>query len=234
MTLPDDSKQVQMKGQVVLITGAGRGMGRALARAFALSGAMVAANDFTPVALEETVRIIRAEGGRAEAYVADIAKDLPVRALVDQVCEEHGRIDVLVNQAFVQPRAPLLSMDGWEYLRTVDVNLNAPFWLIQAAGLRMQEQGGGVILNIGSAESPAQPPHDRAAYFATRAALPGLTRAAAAELIPYNIRVHAICPVFAPPDEQERLQVGVCRLALTLCSPDAAGLTGQVLQVNFT
>ena len=69
--------------------------------------------------------------------------------------------------------------------------------------------------------------------FDVGAALPALTRAAAPELIPYNIRVHAICPVEAPPDQQERLQVGVCRLALTLCSADAAGVTGQVLQVNF-
>ena len=111
------------KGKVVLITGAGKGSGRTLAKAFARQGATVAANDISPINVEEAVEEIRAQGGDARAYVDDIAKKVGAQALVKQVEDDFGHIDILVNHAAVEPRSPLLDMDEWDWHRVLDVNL---------------------------------------------------------------------------------------------------------------
>ena len=110
-----------LEGKVVLVTGAGRGVGRVVAQGFARRGAIVAANDITPVNLDGTIADIQAEGGRARDYIYDVAKSMPVRALVNQVVVDWGRIDVLVNCARVEPHAPVLGMDEWDWQRTLDV-----------------------------------------------------------------------------------------------------------------
>jgi len=98
-------------GQVVLVTGAGRGIGRAVAEAFAAQGARVAANDLTPVNLDPAVQAIETQGGEARAFLADVASKQAVQAMVEQVCETYGRIDVLINNAGVEPHASLLTLD---------------------------------------------------------------------------------------------------------------------------
>jgi NAD(P)-dependent dehydrogenase (short-subunit alcohol dehydrogenase family) len=223
-----------LKGQVVLITGAGRGLGRSLALAFAAAGASVAANDLTPVNLDETIRLVRAAGGTIQPFLFDIAKGLPARALVDRVIETLGRVDILVNNAGVRPHFALAAMDEWDWQRTMDVNLTGPFLLMQAVLKPMQEQGGGVILNIaGGAPLPFEHGMSgEAAYFASKSALVTLSQAAAEEFSAYNIRVHTICPGESSPGERvdltgARAQPGV-DAALLLCSPGCARVTGQV------
>ncbi len=169
-------------GKVVLITGAGRGIGRAIAQAFAARGASVAANDITPVNLDETIARIREAGGRCNDYVCDVAKKMPVQGMIEQVRQDFERIDILVNNAGVEPHASLLEMDEWDWMRTIDVNLNGPFFTTQSVGRMMREQGGGVIVNVASIAGRAHGLRDRSADVASKMGLIGLTREAAREI----------------------------------------------------
>ena len=182
--------QKQFLNKVILITGAGKGSGRALAEVFAAQGATIAANDISPMNVEEAVAEISARGGNARAYIDDVAKKVGAQALVKQVEDDFGRIDILVNHASVEPRFPLLEMDEWDWHRTLDVNLTGAFLMTQSVGRIMREQGGGVIINLvseaGRDESPL-----RAAFYASMAGLKAFSQQAARELAPYGIRVHA-------------------------------------------
>ncbi len=176
-------------GKVVLITGAGKGNGRRAAELFAAQGAVIAAADVTPVNLDETVAQVRAAGGQIKAYVADIAKKLPVQGLLNQALDDFGRLDILVNCAEVEPQTTVLEMDEWDWARTLDVNLTGAFLLTQSAGRIMKEQGGGILIHIGGR---AKGREKRAAYFASKAGLEAMVRTAAQELSPFGVRVHLV------------------------------------------
>ena len=179
------------KDKVVLITGAGRGAGRALAKAFAARGAMVAANDISPVNLEEGVAQIQAKGGRAKAYVEDVAKKMGVQSIVKQVEDDFGSIDILINHASVEPHVPLLDMDEWDWHRTLDVNLTGAFLMTQSVGRVMRTRSGGVIINLVTGAG-GDGREKRGAYAASIQGLIGLTFQFARELSPYGIHVHAV------------------------------------------
>jgi 3-oxoacyl-[acyl-carrier protein] reductase len=236
--------------KVVLVTGAGRGIGRAIALAFARAGAQVAANDLTPVNLDQT---IASADGRATAFLADVAMRAAAQAMVEQVRAAFGRIDILVNNAGVEPHGSLLTLDEWDWGRTLAVNLTGPFWLIQSVGKLMVEQGGGSIVNIASIAGRAHGLADRSAYVASKTGLIGLTREAASELATYNIRVNAVCPGVIETDmtaglrgdrammdrwladiPQGRLGTtdDVVGLVLFLCSEASGYITGQAINVD--
>lgn len=179
------------KGKVALITGAGKGAGRNLALAFAKHGAAVAANDLSPINVEELVDEINAGSGNARAYIDDVAKKVGVQALVKGVEDDFGRIDFLVNHASVEPHFPLLDMDEWDWHRTLDVNLTGAFLTTQSVGRVMREQGRGVIINLISEAVRDESPL-RAAFLASMAGLEAFSQQAADELAPYGIRVHAV------------------------------------------
>ena len=179
----------------MLITGAGKGAGRRLAAAFAKLGASVAANDISPINVEELVQEIKASGGNARAYVDDVAKKVGVQALVKQVEDDLGRIDILVNHAAVEPRSALLDMDEWDWHRTLDVNLTGTFLMTQSVGRMMRSQGGGVIVNLIAPDSwVTEADRDesplRAAFIASLAGLEAFSQQAARELASYGIRVY--------------------------------------------
>lgn len=241
------------EGKVALVTGAGRGIGRALARGFAQAGARVAANDISPVNLEATVASLRAEAGEVQAFVADVAHRMAVETMVDEVRTRFGRIDVLVNNAGVEPHASLLTLDEYDWDRTLAVNLKGPFLLTQVVGKMMVEQGGGAIVNIASIAGRAHGLADRAAYVASKCGLIGLTREAARELATYNIRVNAVCPGVIETEMTTALRQDpammarwlreipqgrlgssedVVPLVLFLCSSQAAYITGQAINVD--
>jgi len=176
--------------KVVLITGAGKGSGRLLAEALAGRGAIVAANDISPVNVEQVVDKIVACGGHAKAYVDDIAKKVAAQNIIKQVEDDFGRIDILINHATVQPQVPLLDMDEWDWHRVLDVNLTGAFLMTQSVGRVMRSQGSGVIINLITARQAAA--GDEAAFVASMAGLDGLTRSAARELSPHGIQVHAV------------------------------------------
>ena len=239
--------------KVVLVTGAGRGIGRAIAEAFAARGAIVAANDVTPVNLDKTVKRITAAGGRCKDYVFDVAKKMPVQAMITKITDDWGRVDILINNAGVEPHASILKMDEWDWRRTIDVNLTGPFFTMQSVGRVMSEQGGGVIVNIASIAGRAHGLKDRAAYIASKVGLIGLTREAAREFAAYGIRVNAVCPgvietgMTAGLHQEEAMlqrwleeipqnRLGkpgdVVGLVLFLCSDAADYLTGQAINVD--
>ena len=177
------------KDKVVLITGAGKGRGRELAKAFASHGATVAANDISPNNVEELVAEINAQGGSASAYVDDVAKKVGAQALVKQVEDDLGQIDILVNHAAVEPRSPLLDMDEWDWRRVLDVNLTGAFLMTQSVGRIMREAGGGAIVHLITEAGPDASQRGRAAFLASMAGLESFSQQAAAELEPYGIRV---------------------------------------------
>ena len=180
-----------LKDKVVLITGAGKGAGRALALAFAERGAVVAANDISPINVELVVAEIESRGGRAKAYIEDVAKKVGAQYLVNSVEDDFGGIDILVNHAAVEPHTSLLDMDEWDWHRTLDVNLTGAFLMIQSTGRMMKEKGKGEILNIvtGSGRGGDK---DAAAYLSSMAGLAALSNQAGRELSPHGIRVYAI------------------------------------------
>lgn len=182
----------KLKDKVILITGAGKGSGRLLAQAFAEQGAIIAANDVSPVNIEEVVDQIRARGGRAKAYIEDIAKKVGVQNIINQVEDDFGHIDILVNHAAVEPNIPLLEMDEWDWHRTLDVNLTGVFLMTQSLGRVMRAQGSGVIINLITETSGAEPTPGKAAFIASMRGLDGFTRQAASELSPYGIQVYAV------------------------------------------
>jgi len=179
-----------VKDKIVLITGAGRGSGRILARALAERGAIVAANDISPVNVEEVVEEINRQGGRAKAYIDDVAKKVGAQNIVKQVEDDFGSIDVLVNHAAVEPHAPLLDMDEWDWHRVLDVNLTGTFLMTQSVGRVMRSQGSGVIINLITANQDSA--KDEAAFVVSMQGLDAFTRQAARELNPHGIRVHAV------------------------------------------
>lgn len=239
----------EFQDKVVLITGAGRAIGRAVARAFAARGAIIAANDLTPLNLDETVALVKAGGGRIKDYVHDAAKKMPLQALITQVQEDWDRIDILINCAGVAPRADLFTIDEWDWLRTLDVNLNGPFFAMQSVARLMRETGGGVMVNIAPVES-SYGGAGQAALAASRAGLIGLTREAARELAPYGIRINAVCPNGDISSRQGRDKPApagssadlpgahlvapedIAELVLFLCSDAARSITGQVISVD--
>jgi NAD(P)-dependent dehydrogenase (short-subunit alcohol dehydrogenase family) len=180
-----------LKDKVVLITGAGKGAGRALAIALAGQGAFLAVNDISPNNVEELASEIIARGGRARAFIEDVAKKVGAQFLVKSTEDELGGIDILVNHAAVQPHVSLLDMDEWDWHRTLDVNLTGAFLMTQSAGRIMREKGKGVILNIvaGRGESVKK---DAGAYLLSKAALLELSHQTKQELGPYGIAVHAV------------------------------------------
>jgi NAD(P)-dependent dehydrogenase (short-subunit alcohol dehydrogenase family) len=243
----------EFEGKVVLVTGAGRGIGRAIADAFAARGAQVAANDITPVNLDETVRRITAAGGLCKGYVFDVAAKMPVQAMIEEIRDAWEHIDILINNAGVEPHASILEMDEWDWRRTLDVNLSGPFFTMQSVGRVMQAQGGGIIVNIASIAGRAHGLRDRAAYVASKMGLIGLTREAAREFAAYNIRINAVCPGVIETEMTAALRQNeamvqkwledipqgrlgqvedVVGMVLFLCSPGAAYVTGQAIHVD--
>ena len=180
----------KLKENVVLITGAGKGSGRILAQAFAEHGSLVAANDISPINVEEVVNQILAKGRYAKAYIDDVAKKVGVQNIINQVEDDFGRIDILINHAAVEPHVPLLDMDEWDWHRTLEVNLTGAFLMIQSVGRLMRAQGSGVIINLITGSTRAG--NAEVAFVASMNGLDGLTRQAAREFAPYGIKVYSV------------------------------------------
>jgi 3-oxoacyl-[acyl-carrier protein] reductase len=213
--------------QVVLITGAGRGVGRDLAEAFANEGAIIAANDITPINLDETVVRIRQADGHVKDYVTDITKKMPIQAMLNQIIDDWERIDILINNAHVDPKRTILDLDEWDWRRAVDVNLTGPFLTTQSVGRIMKEAGGGIILNILSGDE------GHAIMKASQLGLIGLTQEAGAEFSAYNIRVSAIAktPIGIPLPKLAPT-MDIIQAAFYLCLQPPEKINGKTFSLN--
>jgi NAD(P)-dependent dehydrogenase (short-subunit alcohol dehydrogenase family) len=176
---------------VAVVTGAARGIGRRVAEALAREGYTLALTDLQQPA--ETLAAVRGRGVEALGATGDVADELEVAALAEQVGERFGRVDVLVNNAGVSMLAPAEDTTPAQWRRVLEVNLTGPFLLCQAFGRAMLGAGGGSIVNVASIAG-LRGFADRAAYNASKHGLVGLTRTLAAEWGGRGVRVNAVCP----------------------------------------
>jgi 3-oxoacyl-[acyl-carrier protein] reductase len=178
-------------GRVVLLTGAARGLGRATAARFIERGAQVAVNVRTP---ERAETLARELGGNSWPAPGDIRNAEGVRALVADIVERFGRLDVLVNNAAIASATRIEQLTEDEWRATIDTNLTAAFFCIQAVIPAMKKQSYGRIINVSSLAGRSVSTLGGAHYTSSKAGMLGLTRAAAKELGVHGITVNAVCP----------------------------------------
>jgi 3-oxoacyl-[acyl-carrier protein] reductase len=239
-----------IEGRVSLVTGASRGIGRAIARAFAAEGARVVLAARDAAKLAEAVAEIRASGGQAEALALDVGDRASVEAGIASVVAAHGRIDHLVNNAGVTRDNLLLRMKDAEWQQVIETNLTGSFLCTQAVLKPMIKQKSGRIVTITSVVGLAGNA-GQANYAASKAGLIGFTKSVAREVASRGITANAIAPGFIETDmtaamtEKAREAVlgaiplgrvgraeDVAAAALFLVSDAAAYVTGQVLAVD--
>jgi glucose 1-dehydrogenase len=184
----------RVEGKVVLVAGAGGGIGGAGAEGLAREGAAVACGDLDGAAAKATASRIRTAGGRATPITLDVRDRAAVDAAVAATVREFGRLDVLLDCAGVSHSGVFLDLDPAEWERVIAVNLTGMFHLGQAAARQMVRQGGGgSIINVTSQLAEVARP-ERAAYVASKGGGRSLTHAMALDLAPHSIRVNAIAP----------------------------------------
>src|SRR5262245_11726599 len=190
----DPPTPANLKGQIVVVTGAGRGLGRAMATGFAARGARVAMIARSEAELTSAAEAIRAAGGIAAHWVGDVTDARAMRRIVDEVERSLGPIDALVNNAgAIAPIAPLADADHDEWWRTVEVNLRGPALGMRLVLPRMQMRRSGRILNLMSGAAVMSLTY-YSAYVASKTALLRLTECVASEAGPYGVRVFAMEP----------------------------------------
>lgn len=247
----------KFEGKVVVITGAGAGMGKAAAVLFAREGANVVVVDLKEQLALETVDFIRSEGGQAIAKICNVGKRQEMLDMADEVAKEFGTIDVMFNNAGVAMSFTKTEEVTEELVdRLLDVNLKGVFWGAQAVIPYMKKQGSGVIITTASITGPRPRPGQNM-YSASKAGAITLTKSMALELAEYGIRVVGINPVATDTgllqdfigrdnDYEEGRQKflstiplgrlataeDIARAALFLASDDAAMITGSFIDVD--
>jgi NAD(P)-dependent dehydrogenase (short-subunit alcohol dehydrogenase family) len=190
----NDSTTVQLKGRSAAVTGAGSGIGRAIATTLARAGARVTVADINRAGLDETVALIEAEGGSALASVIDVSNEHAVYGMINDTVSRWGSLDILCNNAGIMDRmsfAPDVTTELWN--RVFAVNVNGPFFAIRAALPHMRERKYGVIINTASVAG-LRGAAAGVAYVASKHAVVGITRSVAWSHANEGIRCNAICP----------------------------------------
>jgi 3-oxoacyl-[acyl-carrier protein] reductase len=238
-------------GRVALITGAGAGIGRETALQMAARGAIVCVNDLKEELAMPVVEEIRARGGQAHAIVQNVSSREGIREAIQRAYAQGGRFDILVNNAaWVRYQAiPEIMSETVE--RMLDVGFKSVLWSLQEAVALMDPERGGAIVNVASVAA-LRSASNSVVYSGIKAGILGITRAAAAELGPRNIRVNAVCPSAVPTEGTQRnrnAERDANRIARTplgrlgtvediarsicfLASDDAAFITAQALVVD--
>ena len=234
--------------KIALVTGAARGIGRAIAARLAKEGATVVCADM--VAADETVDVIRAAGGAAEAVALDVTDSAAAREAVEGVVVRHGSLDILVNNAGITGDGLAVRMSVEQWRRVLTVNLDGAFHLCQPAARAMMRQRSGRIVNIASVVG-LMGNAGQANYAASKAGLIGLTKSLARELGSRGVTVNAVAPGFIQTamtdalDERQRdallqnlliSRLGepedIAAAVAFLAGPDASYITGAVVNVS--
>lgn len=249
-----ETKKGMFSGKVAFITGAGTGIGRAAALAFAREGASVAVVGRTADDNQETVRLVEQQGGRAVALEADISQEEDVKAALAQTIDVYGRLDYAFNNAGVeQHKAPLADLDIEEWDRIVNTDLRGTFLCLKHEIPLILQQGGGAIVNTSSGAGLVGIKHNTA-YTAAKHGVIGLTRSAALDYADKNLRINAVCPGyidtpmmdrFTHDSEKERAEVvkqepigraglpeEIANAAVWLCSDASSFVVGHALAVD--
>ena len=182
-----------LEGKSALITGAGRGIGRGIALAFAEQGCAVACVARTRVEVDETAEAVRAQGGQALAFTCDVTDDAVVASAVDAALTEFGKLDLLVNNAGYACFKPITELSAKEWRHTLDVNMTGPFLFVKAVLPSMVKRKSGRIINISSVAG-LKPLLNQSAYCASKHGLNGFSKTLAMELRDYGVSVHSVCP----------------------------------------
>ena len=240
--------------EVVLITGAGSGIGREAALSFAREGALVVVSDVNDQGGNETVSLIEQEGGKASYIHCDVSDPIQIAELVNQTVQVYGRLDIALNNAGIAGNiAKTADVPAEEYQKIVDVNLGGVFFGMQHQIRQMLRQGGGRIVNVASVAGLRALPNSPV-YTATKHAVVGLTKASAMEYARKKIRINAICPVFTrsgmvdqmfalAPDYEQKLvkniplgrygePADIAQAILWLCDPANSFVTGMALPLD--
>jgi NAD(P)-dependent dehydrogenase (short-subunit alcohol dehydrogenase family) len=197
--LPTLAELTSLRDRVAVVTGAGAGIGAAIARRLAEAGASVVVADIDGGAARQTADAL---DPRAMACVVDVTSERSVAQLVATVAERFGHLDAWINNVGVYPRDDLLTMPEAQWRRVLDINLSGTFLCSRGAARLMIDSGrGGVIVNLASLSAYRAPSANLTHYVASKAGVVGMTRSLAVELGPHGIRVVGVAPAFVPTDK---------------------------------
>jgi NAD(P)-dependent dehydrogenase (short-subunit alcohol dehydrogenase family) len=251
-----------LQDKIALVTGAGNGIGRAIAIGMANEGASVAAADIDLAAAQRTVEEIASNTRRAMAIEADCGDVASIDAMIARTVAEFGRLDIIVNNAGVTRYSYIMDLTEADWDRIHRVNAKGVFFCLQRAAKEMIAQGGGRIINIASIAGRGHAGSSNVAYAASKGAVMAMTMMAAHQLGPHNINVNAICPGMTMTELGERNAVGraaargitvaelqaeqqagipirrantpddIAAMAVFLAGPGARNITGQAYNVD--
>lgn len=242
---------MKLAGKTALVTGASRGIGRAIAKELARQGARVIVNyNGSKEQAEQTAEEIRAEGGQAESYCCNVTEKEAVKEMIQQIVSQYGRLDILVNNAGITRDNLLLKMKEEEWEEVLNTNLKGVFHTSKHGAKQMLKQRSGSIVNISSVSGILGNP-GQTNYAASKAGVIGFTKSLARELASREIRVNAVAPGFIETEMTAKLSEAaveagkaqipfgrfgkaqeVAQAVCFLASEEASYITGQVLKVD--
>jgi 3-oxoacyl-[acyl-carrier protein] reductase len=242
--------KIDLSDRIAMVTGSGRGIGRAIATTLAAAGATVIINDISHETTEEAVKAIQAEGGQASSILADISSAPDVERLFKEALDTYGRLDILVNNAGITRDTLLMRMKDEDFDKVININLRGVYLCTKAVLRPMMKQRSGRIINISSVVGLMGNP-GQVNYAASKAGVLGITKSTAREVASRNITVNAVAPGYIETElthilsEEARNAIlntvplqrpgqpqDVAWMVCFLASDEAAYITGQTFAVD--